>query len=129
MKSFVMAVALLLCSGAAAVAQDASWLIGRWQGTVAGSYPDGNDRTFEIREVKPSADGALLIDALYGVSGKKLSKIDVSAKQSSDGSVLLNMITSAGSKIELSASKDATMAGNFSTKNSSRPQSMKLSKQ
>lgn len=129
MKKLIMALAVLLCSGGAALAQDANWLVGLWQGTVSGSYKDGNDRTIQVRSVKPGADGALAIDALYGVTGSKLVKIDVIAKQSSGGNVIMEMVTNAGSKIELTASKDAKMVGSFATKNSSRPQSMNFSKQ
>lgn len=129
MKISVMALAVSLFSVSAAYAQDATWLVGRWQGTVAGNYKDGNDRTLEVRSVKPGADGALLIDALYGVTGSKLAKIDILAKQSSNGNVLMEMVTGAGSKIELTASKDAKMVGSFATKNSARPQSVNLAKQ
>ena len=129
MKNWVMALAVVLSSGGAALAQDANWLVGRWQGTVAGNYKDGNERTIEVRSVKPGADGALAVDALYGVTGSKLAKIDIIAKQSSSGNVIMEMVTSAGSKIELTASKDAKMFGSFATKNSSRPQSMNFSKQ
>jgi hypothetical protein len=129
MKISVIALAASLFSVGTAYAQDANWLVGRWQGTVAGNYKDGNDRTLEVRSVKPAADGALLIDALYGVTGSKLAKIDIIAKQSSGGNVLMEMVTGAGSKIELTASKDAKMIGSFATKNSARPQSVNLAKQ